>query len=204
MGLGLDRSGNPRNLTQGFSMYRMGTDPKLVQRPVCVSGHIHCAPDQTHLGDNLAAPPTAPLCTYYANDNPYYVTSSDITSTLQASVRVVGPNLGFLPKEVRARCLCVAGAMALLCTHVDSDTILLLGRWRSDVMLHYLTVHAQFFMWDFSRHILDGGDYLFSLTKMSPKSKRKYKLQPIHWISSLSFPTHPAILLAITYYLSTE
>jgi hypothetical protein len=107
-----------------------------------------------------SAPPTAPLCTYYANASPHYVTSSDITSTLQASVRVVGPNLGFLPNEVSARSLRAAGAMALLCAHVDSDTIRLLGRWRSDVMLRYLTVQAQPVMRDFSRRMLTGGDYL--------------------------------------------
>jgi hypothetical protein len=112
-----------------------------------------------HLHDNLAQP-TAQLCTYYHNDSPHYVTSCDITATLRASVRVVGPRLGFLPNEVSARSLRAAGAMALLCAHVDSDTIRLLGRWRSNVMLRYLTIQAQPIMRDFSRRMLAGGDYL--------------------------------------------
>jgi hypothetical protein len=32
--------------------------------------------------------------------------------------------------------------MALLCGHADTDRIRLLGRWRSDKMLHYLHVQA--------------------------------------------------------------
>ena len=32
--------------------------------------------------------------------------------------------------------------MALLCADVDTDRIRLLGRWRSDEMLRYLTIQA--------------------------------------------------------------
>ena len=37
------------------------------------------------------------------------------------------------------------GAMALLMARVDTDTIRLEGRWRSDVMLRYLHMRAQTF-----------------------------------------------------------
>jgi hypothetical protein len=102
-----------------------------------------------------------PLCTYYyCNNKAHYVTSSDITVTLQASVRALGLVIGFAAKEVSAHSLRAAGTMALLCVHVDSDTIRLLGRWRSDEMLRYLTVQAQPIMRDFASHtMLHGGQY---------------------------------------------
>jgi hypothetical protein len=109
------------------------------------------------LGHN--APPDTPLCTYYHNGKAHYVTPKDITITLQTSVRALGSAIGFSPKEVSARSLRAAGAMALLCAHVDSDTIKLLGRWRSDEMLRYLTVQAQPIMRDFSARMLQGGQY---------------------------------------------
>jgi hypothetical protein len=105
------------------------------------------------------APPTTPLCTYYLADRAHYVTPGDISETLKSSVRSLGPAIGFSHHDVSARSLRAAGAMALLCAHVDSDTIRLLGRWRSDAMLRYLTVQAQPIMRDFSARMLQGGQY---------------------------------------------
>jgi hypothetical protein len=51
------------------------------------------------------------------------------------------PELGFEPKDVTARSLRAGGAMALLCSRVDTNLIKLVGRWRSDAMFRYL--HAQ-------------------------------------------------------------
>jgi hypothetical protein len=105
------------------------------------------------------APKTTPLCTYIVNNKSHFVTSPDITITLKASVTALGSAIGFTAKEVSARSLRAAGAMALLCAHVDSDTIRLLGRWRSDEMLRYLTLQAQPIMRDFSSRMLVGGQY---------------------------------------------
>jgi hypothetical protein len=105
------------------------------------------------------APSVTPLCTYYDANKAHYVTSSNITVTLQAPVRALGSSIGFHYKEVSTRSLCATGAMALLCAHVDSDTIRLLGRWRSDEMLRYLTVQAQPIMRDFASRMLQGGQY---------------------------------------------
>jgi hypothetical protein len=105
------------------------------------------------------APPATPLCTYYMDHKSWYVTPNNISVTLKASVVSLGAALGFTSKEVSARSLRGAGAMALLCTHVDSDTIRLLGRWRSNAMLRYLTVQAQLIMRDFASRMLAGGQY---------------------------------------------
>jgi hypothetical protein len=128
------------------------------------SGNPHTCPVAAaarrvlHLRDNNATAAT-PLCTYYMAGSPHFVTPADISITLKSSVRALGPALGFLQADVSARSLRAAGAMALLCAHVDSDTIRLLGRWRSDEMLRYLTVQAQPIMRNFARMMLQGGRY---------------------------------------------
>jgi hypothetical protein len=105
------------------------------------------------------APLATPLCTYYTDNKAHYVTPDDISLTLKSFVRTIGPSLGFSHKDVSACSLRAAGAMALLSAHVDTDTIQLLGRWRSDEMLKYLTVQAQPTMRDFLSHMLQGGRY---------------------------------------------
>ena len=72
---------------------------------------------------------------------------------------MLGPALGFLPKHISARSLRAAGAMALLCAHVDSDIIRLIGRWRSDEMLRYLHVQAEPVMRNYARLMLSGGTF---------------------------------------------
>jgi hypothetical protein len=111
-----------------------------------------------HLRENNALPNT-PLCTYYIDGKAHFVTSSDITTTLRFSVTALGPNLGFTAKQVSARSLRNAGAMALLCAGVDTDKIKLLGRWLSDEMFKYLTVQAEPIMHNFARLMVSGANY---------------------------------------------
>jgi len=69
------------------------------------------------------APPNTPLaCVYVSPTLISYVTPSLITDALRQAVTFLGPELGFNPKDVSARCLRAAGANAL-------------GRWRSYEML---------------------------------------------------------------------
>ena len=51
------------------------------------------------------------------------------------------------------------GAMALLMAHVDTDTIRLVGKWRSDAMLCYLHMTAQTFTEGLVARIVQHGDY---------------------------------------------
>jgi hypothetical protein len=129
------------------------------------SGDAHVCPVAAtaervrHLREHNA-PPDTPLCTYYHDNQSSYVTSKDLTTTLRLSVSALGAaNLGFLESDVSACSLRASGAMALLCAHVDTDSIRLLGRWRSDEMLRYLHVQAQPLMQNFSRLMLQGGNY---------------------------------------------
>jgi hypothetical protein len=71
-----------------------------------------------------------------------------------------GPSLGITAADISAcSSLRASGAMALLCAHVDHDTIRLIGRWWSDEMLWYLHIQAQPVMPDFSRRMTHGGHY---------------------------------------------
>lgn len=108
-----------------------------------------------------AAAPTTPLATYLGpNNQPHPVRSADITDVLRTAVMALGPQtLGFLPSDVSARSLRASGATSLLCAQVDSDTIRLLGRWRSDEMLRYLHVQAEPVMRNLSAQMLTGGQF---------------------------------------------
>ena len=106
------------------------------------------------------APGTTLIGTYFIpNGQSKTVTSDNITSTLRLSLLQFGTTLGISPTDISARSLRASGAMALLCAHVDHDTIRLVGRWRSDEMLRYLHVQAQPVMHDFARRMIAGGEY---------------------------------------------
>ena len=49
--------------------------------------------------------------------------------------------------------------MALLCGHVDSDIIKLVGRWRSDEMLRYLHLQAYPLMMHLAPSMVRGGQF---------------------------------------------
>jgi hypothetical protein len=110
---------------------------------------------------SAAAPPTQPLASYVDPRTQLLkrITPPELTALLRLSTTILGPQFGFLPKDISARSLRAAGAMALLCANVDSDRIRLLGRWRSDEMLRYLHVQAEPIMRHFSSQMLSGGNF---------------------------------------------
>jgi hypothetical protein len=135
--IGLDRSGNPQLCPVLATIRRI----------------LHLRRHQ--------APPTTPLAAYYYNNTLHVVTPSDISLTLRTAVSLLGPaTLGFLPDDVSARSLRASGAMALLCAHVDTDIIRLIGRWRSDEMLRYLHLQADALMKGFSSKMLNRGNFV--------------------------------------------
>jgi hypothetical protein len=71
----------------------------------------------------------------------------------------MGAHYGIQPHDISIRSLCSSGAMALLCTREDTDTICLLGRWRSDEMLHYLHVQAVPLVAPLANQMLRQGSY---------------------------------------------
>jgi hypothetical protein len=106
-------------------------------------------------------PTHAPLATFVHRSKTLLISPAHITNAVRASAALLGPSLGFLPSDINARSLRAAGAMALLCAHVDRDVIRLLGRWRSDQMLRYLHVQAELVMRHFARRMMQDGDFTF-------------------------------------------
>ena len=106
------------------------------------------------------APSEMPLAAYIMPDNVLTtILPTDITTMLRTATAALGPSLSFLAKDISARSLRAGGAMALLCAHIDTDTIRLIGRWRSDEMLRYLHVQAEPIMRDFAHKMLLGGSF---------------------------------------------
>ena len=88
-----------------------------------------------------------------------HVTPTMITKVLKCAVSLSGDNLEFILKDVSARSLWAADAMALLCSAIDTDIIRLIGRWRSDEMLRYLHLQAEPLMQGFSKRMVTHGNY---------------------------------------------
>ena len=88
-----------------------------------------------------------------------HVTPIMITKVLKGAVSLSGENLGFLPKDVSARSLRATGAMALLCSGIDTDIIRLIGRWRGYEMLRYIHLQAEPLMRGFSKRMVTHGNY---------------------------------------------
>jgi hypothetical protein len=111
-----------------------------------LSGHPRACPTKAlarrilYLRSTQHAQPHTPLCAVRFQQRWIHVTSTLLTTTLQASALAL-PILGFQPDQVTARSMRAGGAMALLCGKVDANIIRLVGRWKSDAMFRYL--HAQ-------------------------------------------------------------
>ena len=87
------------------------------------------------------------------------VRSAEITTALRAATTLMGPQVGFTPEDVSARLMRAGGAMALLMSRVDTDTIRLVGRWRSDVMLRCLHTTTKTFTEGLASRMVQHGDY---------------------------------------------
>ena len=109
---------------------------------------------------NHNAPPHTALAMYNEAHTWKPVKPSHITSALKLAATVLGPTFGFLAQDFSARSLRAAGAMVLLCANVDHDTIRLIGRWRSDEMLHYLHIQAEPVMCDMAKKMFHHGAFV--------------------------------------------
>ena len=106
------------------------------------------------------APTTSPLAVLYSSHSPpFALRSTDITAALRSMVTAFGAPMGLAPREITSRSLRAGGAQALLCARVDTDEIKLLGRWKSDAMLRYLSAQALPVMDKFAQCTLTGGHF---------------------------------------------
>ena len=75
---------------------------------------------------------------------------------------------GFTKADICAHSLSAGGGgMALLMSRVDPYTIHLVGRWRSNTMLHYLHRTAKSFTKGLSAKMFEHGAYAISLPSHS-------------------------------------
>ena len=145
-----------------FTRQKNGTEGEVVGH--ARSGHSNTCPVAAlvrrvlHLRSNNA-PPTTPLYTVYTTATRITpVTAKMLTAALRCAAAAL-PALGFTPQDISARALRAGGAMALLCGHVDSDIIKLVGRWRSDEMLRYLHLQAYQLMMHLAPSMVRGGQF---------------------------------------------
>jgi hypothetical protein len=127
-----------------FSNQKNGVRGELVG--LGQSGHPLWCPVQTILNRLLhfrlhQAPAITPLYFYWDGGSWRAISSTTITHHLCLATTMLGAAHGITKEDISIGSLLASGAMALLCTAVDTDIICLLGRWWSDEMLHYL--HAQ-------------------------------------------------------------
>ena len=102
---------------------------------------------------------TSPLCCYHNGHQWRTVKSAAFTTALRHSITLLSPGIGLTPDEVSARSLRASGAMALLLGGIDTDTIGLIGRWRSGALLRYLHVTARAITHNHSHTMLQQGNY---------------------------------------------
>ena len=127
-------------------------DPLLCPRDALARRIIHL---RKHNADK-----TRPITSFMTPKGSWkHVIPTMITKALKGVVSLSGENLGFLPKDVSARSLRAASAMALLCSGINTDIIRLIGRWRSDEMLRYLHLQAELIMRGFSKRMVTHGNY---------------------------------------------
>ena len=114
------------------------------------------------LQSNAAA--DTPIYRVRANGAWHTAKSLHISRALKHSANLLYPITGISSHLLSARSLRPGGATALLCAGIDSDSIALLGRWKSDAMLRYLRVQAASHVRNFAQSMVDHGSYTFAPT----------------------------------------
>ena len=74
---------------------------------------------------------------------------------IRADFHTEGPSIGFTEANISTRSLRAGGGMDLLVARVDLDTIHLVGRWRSDMMICYLHTMTKSFVLGISARIFE-------------------------------------------------
>jgi hypothetical protein len=110
------------------------------------SGHPVLCPVRTmvcHL-EHLCLHRTPPFTPLYGvfDPNLTQVTTSEVTKQLCLTCQTIGTTVGITTEDISICSLRSSGAMALLCADIDTETIRLLGRRRSNKIIQYPHVQA--------------------------------------------------------------
>jgi hypothetical protein len=132
------------------------------------------------------AQPTTPLHQFYDPlGNPQQVYARHITEAVRRAATSSHVTFGLDPTKLSARSLRAGGAMALLCSKVDTDIIKLVGRWRSDEMLRYLHAQAYPLMRSLATGMVHHGAFTFAPGHFVPQ-------QAIPILDQVQVPPTPA------------
>ena len=109
----------------------------------------------------------------------------------------MGPQVGFTPEDVSAQLMRAGGAMALLMACVDTETIRLVGRWRSNIILCYLHMTAHTFMEGLALRMFQHEDYVLIPPAHGDQKPRSQTLGissafiGLQWEASTTTRSHP-------------
>ena len=100
-----------------------------------------------------------PLSSYKKGTKWQQIQGGTSRPAIRYVIQAVGPSTGFTDSDISKRSLRAEGGMDLLMARVDPDTILLVGRWRSNTMLRYLQTTAKIFTEGLSAKMFEHGAY---------------------------------------------
>ena len=133
------------------------------------------------------APPLTPIHQHYhpGRGQWFNVKPTFITNALRHAATAVQDVTGIDPSLVSARSLRPGGATALLCAGIDSDSVRLLGRWKSDAMLRYLRIQAAAHANNFAQKMLDHGAYTFHGTSYKDAGLPEQAPPALHLLAAI-------------------
>jgi hypothetical protein len=117
-----------------FTMQKKITDP-LTCPVKAVTHRIH------HLRLHKTSKST-PLTSYFHNVKHAAIKAKDINEAPRLGTITTSHQTGLYPSDISNRSLRAGGTMALLCGHINHNTIQMLGRWHRDAIMMYLHLQA--------------------------------------------------------------
>ena len=136
----------------------MGVNCTRIERP---SQGVFCVSNKTTCGTPSTACHQRPHATGRSTSQEKWLStqSTDITKDLRETVAIAVSQVGFDPENVSAHSMRVGVVLALLLARVNMDTIRLVGRWRSNIMLQYLQTTVQTFASGMTARMVQHGGY---------------------------------------------
>ena len=103
-----------------------------------------------------SSPIKLPIASYHGGTEWRVLKNKDLTNAIRASVRRICYTIVLRPEEVSTCSLCTSGAMTMILGGIDCNVIQIFGQWKSETMLCYLHISAEY---NHTRTMLRGGHY---------------------------------------------
>jgi hypothetical protein len=114
-----------------FTTQKNGTKGEVITHGI-ITDALTCPVKATirrilHLRQHKSTP-TTPLASYFHNGKHVPTKAMDVTTALRHATIAMAHQTGIKHSDISARKLRTGGAMALMCGHIDHNTIQMLGR----------------------------------------------------------------------------